>query len=80
MTLWKLRWLAWAFLGITNPAESSESVVRLATGESYKPTIDFEQPGGGPLMENVRRVFQEMGLMPKIEPMPWKRAYLETEE
>lgn len=80
MTRWKLRWLAWVFLGSANPAESNDSLVKLATGESYKPAIDFEQPGGGPLVENVRRVFQEMGLVSKIEPMPWKRAYLETQK
>jgi polar amino acid transport system substrate-binding protein len=60
-------------------AESGESTVKLATGESYKPAIDFQKQGGGPLVENVRKVFQDMGLIPKIEPMPWKRAYLETQ-
>jgi polar amino acid transport system substrate-binding protein len=31
-------------------------------------------------VENVRRVFEDMGLPPKIEAMPWKRAYLETQK
>lgn len=79
MKLWKLRRLAFGLLWISTLAESSELTVRLATGESYKPAIDFQKPGGGPLVENVRRVFQDMGLAPKIEPMPWKRAYLETQ-
>lgn len=80
MTLWKLCGLVWAMLGIANLGQSSESLVKLATGESYKPAIDFAQPGGGPLVQNVRLVFQEMGLTAKIEPMPWKRAYLETQK
>src|SRR6478735_931090 len=79
----KSRVLNWLGIGILWPTivyGVEPTAIRLATGESFKPAIDFQKPGGGSLVENVRTIFQDMGYEVKIEPMPWKRAYLETQK
>jgi len=55
-------------------------IVRLTTGNDYKPFTDESLPEGGLAVALVRAAYARVGRDVEIVWRPWKRGYLETRE